>query len=978
MPSLSSPRDIITVIVDPRHPLGKQINSAGEKSSHVAVSLAHAIQRQVDTPETMARLLQEVGNNPHAAIINSCFPEIPVDKDFLILSEKELQKHLGMKTRDELAGVHSVRIDDTNSLAIGRFKENVTASSWQLLDRDIDEHTPQQFAQLTTDEWLDELCTLIPGLQHAAKVIVPSSSARIRKHGKQRGNNNAHVWIQVQDADDVERMRPILLLRAIEQGKAWQKPKTARHDGTTVVGSMPVALLDHTVWTRGRLAFEGKPTVATPYSVAPHKVKVIPGGRLNTHQISPPSKSDIQRFGTTFGLQLQLRQSTGVPVLDCDNLMLDTPLELQGGEVLTVQEALPRLQSNSKLRCQTPFRESSSFAAFFSQNAAGKPFLHDSGTNTTHWLNDAESLSLGFTALYPTLESVLAQCEQMHPQQLETKFAELVLQLPSVDRKQVLHMVKERTGQTLEVLKEHLKRAESKAREAALEHQVGKRTVIPYTPGSVTKMAATAERAIAATTPVENYLSFCGNLAQVSHTPSTLTDPNGHFKAPLPKIDALDAVGIRRLIEANVVFKTGSRGDSKIIDVPMNVIDTLLANKEHAAPTVAGLLLHPSVHTDGTIWAGPGLHSASSLLYVGEQFSSLEPYRRRAAKEALLRLRQTFLQGFAFATPEDADMALASLFTGVVRRMLSQAPGFAYVAPMQSSGKTTLARMVHLILTGREMDACRFPEGKEEEMAKYLLALLQGNPVMICLDNLTDGITFHSASLAQAITAPVFNSRLLGKTQTISCPTNTLFVVTGNNIQLGADEATRWLVVHLDTKSARPHERQFQHADIIEHGLKIRPQVLRDVVGIISGFLKFGEPSPPKTRFPQWDKMVRQPLMWANASDAADAIQANIAKSPVINAGLALVLALHEYFKAQPFTAVQLAQALNTMGILPDLLQRIAGSLGDLKARDIKSSTSVGRALSSIVDRPVEHDARMFKLVRKTVNGTAHYSIDVQ
>lgn len=970
--------DIITVIIDPSRPLGKQISSTGKKSSHVAVSLAHAVQQRVATPEAMADLLATVGNNPNAAIINSCFPAISVDQEFVILSEKELQKHLGMLSRSELAGVHRLKINGTQRLAIGRFKENVTASSWQLLDRDIDDYTPDQFASLTTEQWLDAVAELIPGLEKAAKVIVPSSSARIRKNGRLQGNHNAHVWIQVKDASDVERMRSTLLLRAIEQGKAWKKPKMSRADSTQVVGSMPVALLDHTVWSPGRLAFEGEPTVVAPYSVAPLNVKVIPGERVDTAQIPTPAPAEVQRIGGTLGLQMQLRQSASGLVFDCANLTLDTPLELQGGEQLTVRDAIERFQDNGKLRCQAPFRESSSFAAFLSKTASGKLFVHDSGTNTTHWLKDDDALAIGCDALHPSVENVLALCQQVPSEQLETKFASWTLRLPPSERDQVLRLVKQRTNQSMGVLREHLKCAESQAREAAMENLIGQRTVIHYTPGSITEMATTAGHAITAATPVGEYFSFSGKLSQVVSQPSTLTTSNGHPTTPLPSIQPLDVVGMRRLIEANVVFKNGSKGASKIIDVPQAVIDTLLAGNAHAAPTVKGLLLHPSVRSDGTIWAGPGLDSATSLMYAGDPFDTLPPYRQRAAKEALKRLRQTFLQGFAFATRADEDMALASLFTGVVRRMLPQAPGFAYVAPMQASGKTTLARIVHLILTGREMDVCRFPEGNEEEMAKYLLALLQSSPEMICLDNVTDGLTFHSTTLAQAITAPVFNARVLGKSQAMSCPTNALFVVTGNNIQLGADEATRWLMVNLDTKSAQPHTRQFTHPDIVAHAHSIRHQVLRDVVGIIAGFLQFGLHTPPTTRFPLWDQMVRQPLMWVGATDAADAINANITKSPTINASLALVLSLHEYFKTQSFTAVQVAQALNTMGVLPDKLQPIAGALGELKVRDIKNPNSVGRALGSIVGRPIEHDSHIFKLVRKIVNGTSHYSIDVK
>jgi AAA domain len=42
-----------------------------------------------------------------------------------------------------------------------------------------------------------------------------------------------------------------------------------------------------------------------------------------------------------------------------------------------------------KLRCQTPFRASSSYAAFIARDSRGNPFIHDVGTNTTHRLVDA-------------------------------------------------------------------------------------------------------------------------------------------------------------------------------------------------------------------------------------------------------------------------------------------------------------------------------------------------------------------------------------------------------------------------------------------------------------------------------------------------------------------------------------------------------------------------------------------------------------
>ena len=39
----------------------------------------------------LAKLLNEVGNDPHAAVINASFPDIPIGEEFIILSEREIE-----------------------------------------------------------------------------------------------------------------------------------------------------------------------------------------------------------------------------------------------------------------------------------------------------------------------------------------------------------------------------------------------------------------------------------------------------------------------------------------------------------------------------------------------------------------------------------------------------------------------------------------------------------------------------------------------------------------------------------------------------------------------------------------------------------------------------------------------------------------------------------------------------------------------
>lgn len=75
------------------------------------------------------------------------------------------------------------------------------------------------------------------------------------------------------------------------------------------------------------------------------------------------------------------------------DLTLETEMDTEDNGRMTVTEVL-EAGITEKLRCQTPFRESNSFAAFLGFGADGTPFIYDSGTGITHWLNEFEAEKL--------------------------------------------------------------------------------------------------------------------------------------------------------------------------------------------------------------------------------------------------------------------------------------------------------------------------------------------------------------------------------------------------------------------------------------------------------------------------------------------------------------------------------------------------------------------------------------------------------
>ena len=210
---------IITVVRDIKNSLGKRFNRNPDgtvsKSSSVNLSFGTAVMHHIDTHDELESLLTDVGNDPHAAIVNAVFDGIEVGEEFLLLSAREIEKRLGMprSDRERQKGVHTIMVDGQPRKAIGRFKENVRPSRWQIIDRDIDRHTPEAFAKLSDAEWLHEMGKIMPGLERVSHVRTASTSSRVLRDGQPVGAGNGHVWIKVADPRDIERARHPRLFR---------------------------------------------------------------------------------------------------------------------------------------------------------------------------------------------------------------------------------------------------------------------------------------------------------------------------------------------------------------------------------------------------------------------------------------------------------------------------------------------------------------------------------------------------------------------------------------------------------------------------------------------------------------------------------------------------------------------------------------------------------------------------------------------
>jgi hypothetical protein len=555
-------------------------------------------------------------------------------------------------------------------------------------------------------------------------------------------------------------------------------------------------------------------------------------------------------------------------------------------------------------------------------------------------------------------DQAIAALRMMTPDDILAQWVDLALPRGHLGAKAVLDEVHRLTGTGKRVLaamlREKREAVHAKQKAVSVARRTGDRQNIIHRPEDASAQAALVEALIVKNSKPGDYVQFSGVLSHVvTKTPRYAheIDNPDNPAPPVLQIEPLNAVEILRKIEGEVVFvNVNLKGEKTPMGVPGPIQNILRDKTDHAAPYVTGIASHPIVMRDGGILSADGLDTETGLFLVGAAVPGVRVFDKPEAVQALARLRLALGEGFEFATPQDLEIAVAALLTGIQRRTLDQAPGLAVMASAQSSGKTTLARMIHVLLTGQDMAVSAFTDDSDEAMTKRLISTLMGNPAMVCFDNIKDGFTFRSAPVATCMTTAVFKDRLLGFSRDVECPTNTLFVLTGNNVSLGADEVTRWMICRLAPKTARPEQRTFKNPDVVDHALSIRESVLRDAVGIIAGYRTHAANSIKGcSRFAAWDKMIRQPLLWAGGDDVATVFDRNDLASEENNAHRGLLLALKSTFGSKWFTGREVATA-NTHSLDGTA---VADCLSALRVSKVTDPRSVGHCLTAKTGRTV-------------------------
>ena len=410
--------DYVTVLTA-AHPLNKIVKrkKGGKPYKDTAHPIGEAIAVTVHVPtkEALAELLRGVGQNKNQVVMMGFVPTTEPaagefeSEPFKSLSAAQMGEILKVnpKTpegRIDILGWH----DDAKGVRsiCARLKENVAASSWCLFDIDASDAMPDNLAKLDNVGRRECLAEIIPGFAEAEKVILPSTTGRVKVDGEPMEATGEHIYAKLADPDDLKRFGAVLLHRAYLAGYGFQKPSYSQANGE-ITGYTSWSIADPTTFIHGRLVYDGKPHVKGP-GLTVGETEVITEGDsvIDSSAMMDLTPTEVAEYSALTGRKLSVerqytntmsaagtvhRQLHSVYVtVDNTKLKLNTVVTTPTIGDITVLDFWKSGEGHT--RCQVPsvIRESTSENGILNHHKDGSPFIYDNGTHIRHTLSDAE------------------------------------------------------------------------------------------------------------------------------------------------------------------------------------------------------------------------------------------------------------------------------------------------------------------------------------------------------------------------------------------------------------------------------------------------------------------------------------------------------------------------------------------------------------------------------------------------------------
>ena len=345
----------------------------------------------------------------------------------------------------------------------------------------------------------------------------------------------------------------------------------------------------------------------------------------------------------------------------------------------------------------------------------------------------------------------------------------------------------------------------------------------------------------------------------------------------VPQIRAVPQVIVReRITQAVQLIEETQQGDD-LVRKPRRPPDWLTkavhqrGDYGEAVRPLAGITQTPVLRPDGTVIQTPGWDPVTAILYRPDcKFPQVPDNPTRAdAVRAMGELLEV-LDDFPFRSDPDRSIWLVLVLTLLVRPAIDgPCPLFGFDANIRASGKTLLADVSGIIAGGSEMARKTWPRSDDEVRKTITAVALEGWPAIL-LDNVAT--TLGGPSLDAALTAVTWQDRVLGESRSTGLlPLRTVWIATGNNLELSADTARRTLLARLESPDEHPEDRTgFRHSDLKGWVREHRARLAVAGLTVLRAFFAAGKPDAgltPWGSFEDWSQLIRGAIVFAGQAD---------------------------------------------------------------------------------------------------------------
>lgn len=356
-------------------------------------------------------------------------------------------------------------------------------------------------------------------------------------------------------------------------------------------------------------------------------------------------------------------------------------------------------------------------------------------------------------------------------------------------------------------------------------------------------------------------------LVHVSAPPPSVSqkEPQG------PTILSANSAWMRLELSQAAAFHRFTEQGLKRVLVPEWLPQLALEKSDfHGLPELYALVETAVFLKDGTIHDRLGLDPSTGIYFapLGKIPTIPDSPGLEDAKMAVAALFD-LVSDFPFANDASRAAWLALVLTVPARFAIQGPVPFWLVdANGQSAGKGLLTQISSIITLGR--DPVSMVASKDsEEFRKNVLCTLMAGTRFAWLDEADS--PFGGRRWNGLITATTYQDRILGASRTWSGPHFTVWVVSGNNVQLASDTPRRCVHIRLEPPEERPEERgDFKIKDLVAHTMRHRVELLGHTLTILRAYHLAGRPThgiTPWGSFEEWSRLIRECVFWCTGYD---------------------------------------------------------------------------------------------------------------